>query len=78
MDDSVVVVVVIEGQISALSGVSVELTTDDLQKWTTIYKEDKGHIATYEKLCQGQKYEDFYLNQLRLMARMMGMAAYIQ
>ena len=34
-DDSIVVVVMIEIQISALSGVSMELTTNDLQKWST-------------------------------------------
>ena len=47
MDDATVAAA-IESQISALSGVSVELTTKDLQKWTTNYKEDKGHVATYE------------------------------
>ena len=45
MDDSVVAT--IETQISTLSGVSMVLTTEDLQRWTTICKEDKGHIAAY-------------------------------
>ena len=40
----------IEKHVSALSGVSIELTAEDLQKWTTAYKEDKGHVATYMKL----------------------------
>ena len=48
---------------------SVELTVEDLQKWTTAYKDDKGHVATYMKLRQGQKYEDFYLTPSGLMAR---------
>ena len=50
----------------------MELTHEDLQKSTTSYKEDKGHIATYMKLCHGQKYEDFYLTPSGLIARMMG------
>ena len=49
----------------------MELTTEDLQKWTAAYKEDKGHVAMYMKLRQGQKYEDFYLTPSSLMARMM-------
>ena len=36
------------------------------------YKEDKGHVAVYKKLCQGQKYEDFYLTPFGLMASMVG------
>ena len=57
----------------ALSGVSVEINAEDLQRWTTAYKEDNGHIVAYIKLCQGQKYEeDFYLIPSGLMARMMG------
>ena len=47
--------VAIKGQISELSGVSMKLTTEDPQKWTTAYKEGKGHVATYMKLRQGQK-----------------------
>ena len=57
MDDSAAVM--IETHVLALSGVSMELTTKDLQKWTTTYKEDKGHVATYLKLRQGQKYGNF-------------------
>ena len=37
----------------------------------TACKEDKGHIAAYMRLRQGQKYEDFYLTLSGLMARMM-------
>ena len=51
MDDQTVErSVAIEEQISALSGVSVELTTEDLQKRTTTYKEDKSPIAAWVKL----------------------------
>ena len=43
MDDSIATAIaVIETQISALSGVSVKLIADNLQKWTIAYKEDKG------------------------------------
>ena len=62
----------IEVQISALSGVSIELTAEDLQRWTTTYKEDKGHVKVHMKLRQGQIYEDFYLTPSGLMARMKG------
>ena len=73
MDDSIVAAMVaIETYVSALSGTSVELTTDDLQKWTTTYKEDKGRVAAYIKLLQGQKYEDFYLTPSGLTAGMRG------
>ena len=65
-------VAAIETQISVLSGLSIELTTEDLQKWTIAYKEDKGHIAAYMKLRQGPKCEDFYLTPSCLIARMMG------
>ena len=57
---------------STLSGVSVEMTTEDLQQWTKAYKEDKGHVTAYMKLRQGQKYEDFYLTPSGLMARILG------
>ena len=47
-DDSTASVgAMIEAQIMALSGVSVEVTAEDLQQWTKTYKEDKGHIAVY-------------------------------
>ena len=51
----------VEGQVSALSGISVELTAEDLQIWTKAYKEDKSHVPAYTKLRQGQKYQDVYL-----------------
>ena len=37
----------IERHVSTLSGASVELTTEDLQKWTKAYKEDKSHVAAF-------------------------------
>ena len=58
-DDSTVVAIAIEAQTSALSGVSVELTIEDLQRWTTFYKQDKSHIVVYMKLCQGQNMRTF-------------------
>ena len=61
------VVVAIEEQVFALSGVNMELTSENFQKWTIAYKEDKGQVATYTKLCEGQKYEDYYLNPSSLM-----------
>ena len=54
-----------------LSGFSVELTAEDLQQWTEAYKEDKGHVASYTKLRQGQKHEDSYLTPSGLIVRMM-------
>ena len=42
--------VAIEEQVLAFSRFNVELTMEDLQKWTKAYKKDKGHIATYTKL----------------------------
>ena len=50
----------------------MELTAEDLQRWTATYKEDKGHVSSYMKLHQGQKYEDFYMTPLGLLPRMMG------
>ena len=50
MNDSVVVVVAIEIHVSTLSGVSIEMIAEDLQKWATTYKEDKGHVVEYMKL----------------------------
>ena len=72
MDDPTVVATTIEEQVSALSGFSIELMVEDLQKWTKAYKEGKGHIAASTKLCQGQKYEDFYLTPSGMMTRMVG------
>ena len=71
-DDVATATGMIERQVSTLSGASVELTTEDLQQWTKAYKEDQGHVATFMKLRQGQKYEDFYLTPSGLMARMVG------
>ena len=52
MDDSIAAVAAtIKVQILALSGVSRELTTKDLQRWAIAYKEDKGHVVAYMKLC---------------------------
>ena len=45
---------------------------EDLQNWTKAFKEDKGHVAAYTKLCPYQRYEDFYLTPSGLMARMVG------
>ena len=72
MDDSIVVAQWRSKHRIQLSGVSVELIAETLQKWTTTYKEDKGHVVAYMKLHQGQKYGDFYLTQSGLMARMRG------
>ena len=60
-DGAITATAMIERHVSALSGVSIEMTAEDLQKWTTAYKEDKSHVTIYLKLRQGQKYEDFYL-----------------
>ena len=51
MDDAATTVAMIERHISALSGVSIEMVAEDLQKWTIAYKEDKGHVSAYLKLC---------------------------
>ena len=72
MDDVAIAAAMIERHVSVLSGASMELTTEDLQQWTKAYKEDKGHVVAFMKLCQGQKYEDFYLTPSGLMARIMG------
>ena len=58
-DDVTIAAAMIERHVSTLSGASVELTTEDLQQWMKAYKEDKGQVAAYMKLHQGQKYEDF-------------------
>ena len=72
MDDTTMVTAMVERHVSALSGFSVELMAEDLQIWTKAYKEDKSHMATYTKLCQGQKYQDLYLAPSGPMARMVG------
>ena len=72
MDDITIAVAMIERHVSALSGVSIEMTAKDLQNWTTAYKEDKGHIAAiFEATPEGES-EDFYLTPSGLMARMVG------
>ena len=72
MDDVATAATMIERHVSTLSGASVELTTEKSQQWMKAYKEDKGHVASFMKLRQGQKYEDFYLTPFGLMARMVG------
>ena len=72
MDDPMATEAVVEAHVSALSGISVELTAEDLQTWTKAYKEDKSHVAAYTKLRQGQKYQDVYLTPSGLLARMVG------
>ena len=54
MDDPMAIAAAVEVYMSALSGISVELTAEDLQTWTKAYKEDKSHVAAYTKLRQGQ------------------------
>ena len=49
-NDVATAAMMIERYVSALSRVSVELTTKDLQQWTKAYKEDKGHIVAFMKL----------------------------
>ena len=43
-------VVAIEEQALALSGIDVEFIIGDLQYWSIAYKEDKSCVATYSKL----------------------------
>ena len=51
MDDLIAAtIVVIEKNVSTLNRVSTEMTTEDLQKRTIVYKKDKGHVAVYMKL----------------------------
>ena len=72
MDDRMATAPAVEVHVSALSGISVELTEEDLQTWTKAYKEDKSHVAACTKLCQGQNYQDVYLTPSGLLAKMMG------
>ena len=51
MDDLVAIGGVIEKQALAPSGINMELVMEDLQKRTKAYKEDKGHVAAFTKLC---------------------------
>ena len=71
-DDSEAAVAVIERHVLARNGVHIEMIAEDLQRCTTTYKEDKGHIVAYMKLHKGQKYKGFYLAPSGLMATMMG------
>ena len=41
MDDLVAATIAIDLQVMVLSGVNVELTTEDLQRWTITYKGGK-------------------------------------
>ena len=50
MDDPMATAAAVEAHVSALSGISVELTAEDLQTWTKAYKEDKSYAAAYTKL----------------------------
>ena len=56
MDDPIAPMAAVEAHVSALSGISVELTAEDLQTWIKAYKKDKSHVAAYTKPRQGQKY----------------------
>ena len=51
MDDLKAKVAAVEEQVSALSGLSVELIVEDLQALTKAYKDDKSHMIAYTKLC---------------------------
>ena len=72
MDDPMATAAAVEVHVLALSGISVELTAEDLQTWTKAYKEDKSYIVAYTKLRQGQKHQDVYLTPSGLLARMVG------
>ena len=72
MDDPMAIAAAVEVHVSALSGISVELTAEDLQTWTKAYKEDKSYVAAYTKLRQGQKHQDVYMTPFGLLARMVG------
>ena len=72
LTDDLAMPTTVEEQVLALSGISVEITAEDIQQWTTTYKEDKSYVAIYSKLRWGQKYEDYYLTPLCLLARMRG------
>ena len=72
MNDPMAIAAAVEAQASALSGISVELTAEDLQTWTKAYKEDKSYVVAYTKLRQGQKHQDVYMTPSSLLARMVG------
>ena len=50
--DDPTMVIAIEEQVLALSGISVEFAIEDLQQWTTAYKEDESYVGAYSKLYQ--------------------------
>ena len=58
-DDVATAVAMIERHVSALSGVSVELSTEDLQKWTKAYKEDKDDVVAYTKYARDRNMRIF-------------------
>ena len=72
MDNPMATMAAVEVHVLPLSGISVELTAEDLQTWTKAYKEDKSHVVAYTKLRQGQKYQDGYLIPSGLLARVVG------
>ena len=72
MDDPMATAAPVEVHVSTLSGISVELTVEDLQTWTKAYKEDKSYVVAYTKLRQGQKHQDVYMTPSGLLARMVG------
>ena len=72
MNDPMAIGATVEAHMFALSGISVELTEEDLQTWTKAYKEDKSHVVAYTKLRQGQNYQDVYMTPSGLLARMVG------
>ena len=72
MDGVATTATMIERHALARSGVSVEITAEDLQQWAKAYRKDKGHVVAYRTLCQGQKYKDFNPTLSGLMARMIG------
>ena len=74
MDDPMATVAAVEAHVSALSGISVELTSEDLQTWTKAYKENKSHVVAYTKLCKEKKYRDVYLTPSSLLAKMGGVS----
>ena len=71
-DDPIVAAAAVEEQVLTLSGFSVDLTAEDLQKSMKAYKENKSYVVAYSKLSQGQKYKDDYLTPSGLLGRMRG------
>ena len=48
---AIMIAVVIEEVVMVLSGESMELIIEDLEKWTTTYKEDQSQVVVYTELC---------------------------